>query len=173
MSTAECHQSPIGSFQQCLDYCRPQDYLDSGSWLPRQCWLCAPSHGVGLQANLIFFFFFFGQFHKFCATTALTLSSGRIDYRSEELGGPDDVNVSLLAACQVPSHTEETGTIGVKGLCRLQLDSSIFNELYGCCLQQWGPCCPFVESNPLSQQQMGMFGIQLNVTWSCHWKPCQ
>lgn len=43
------------------------DYLASGSSLPKQCWVRAPSHRVGIKSTKTLV----GEFHKLCTTLAL------------------------------------------------------------------------------------------------------
>ena len=155
---------------------KSQDYLVSSSWSIKLGQVLVPSHGVGLKSNQTLV----GYFHKFCATTALTYFAGRTDYTSEILWLLG-VYFSLLVAWRVLFFTKDTKTWGWRVFFRRQLDLSMFSELCGCCLQQWGLAVSSWRATYCIDHKLGCLGISMKLPWptppfdvtqSCYWKLC-
>ena len=87
---------------------------------------------MGLKSNQTLV----GYSNNFYTFIALAYVSGRIDCRSKFLWLGRSLHFSfgnLQSAFLYQGHWN----IGVRALCRHQLNTSIFNELCSCCLQQW------------------------------------
>lgn len=55
----------------------------------------------------------------------------------------------------------------MKALCRYQFDFSMFSELYGCCLQQWGLAIHLRRTTYYLANSLGYLGISMNSSIGC------
>lgn len=78
-----------------------------------------------------------------------------------------------------PHHRDPN--VGVKALCRFQLDFSTFSEFCGCFPQPWSPTVSLWRETFCLSNRLGCLGISTRPPWSTtqpnstqfhNWKPC-
>lgn len=129
----------------------------SGSWLPNTCWACVLSCRVDLKPNQTLI-----SYYRFCANIALAYYPGRTDYKQNIVWMGQCFSISNLQST-FPDQKDQN--IGVNASQKHQLDFFMFNELCGCCPQQWDFAASFQRATPCFSDILGCLEISKEPTW--------
>lgn len=80
----------------------------------------------------------------------------------QRFSGWVDAYVSSLAMGREPSHTKDRNR-RMKVLFRHRLNLSMFNKLYGCCLQQWDLAVSLWRTTYCFGSRVGSLGISMRT----------